>query len=276
MAVLQKADRRVALITGAGRSGGIGAHIAKKLAEGGLALVLVDLPAVVERSLVDGPIGELITEYGEASVLAIGADITSEEAVRDLTERAVARFGRIDILVNNAAFPQGADRNELDQVPLSAWDDVFRVNSTAPFLLCRDIVSVMKRSGWGRVVNIASMAGVVRAPRLAAYSASKAALLGLTRSLAMDVARFGITVNAVCPGVVATQRTGADANGILTTALQTAAQNIPVGRVANAADVANAVLFFANERSDYITGQYLAVDGGGPINDELPAPVVTS
>ena len=124
------------------------------------------------------------------------------KAVLGLAERT----GRLDILVNNAAAPQGLDRDVIDEIPVEVFDEVIRINLRGTWLMCRAAVPAMRRQRWGRIINISSMAGVIAAPRSTPYSASKAGIIGLTRALAMDVAAWGITVNTIAPGALETSR----------------------------------------------------------------------
>ncbi len=123
-----------------------------------------------------------------------------------MVDVAVKTAGRLDILVNNAAAPQGADREDVEVVPIAVWDRIIAVNLRGTYLMSRAAVGAMRRQRYGRIVNIASMAGIDALPHSTAYSASKAGVLGFTRALAMDVGGWGITVNAVCPGLVWTSR----------------------------------------------------------------------
>jgi 3-oxoacyl-[acyl-carrier protein] reductase len=187
---------------------------------------------------------------------------------------AVDGFGRLDILVNNASAPQGADRADVEEVPLEVWDRLIRVNLTGTYLMARAAVPVMRRQRYGRIVNISSMAGMTSAPRSTAYSASKAGVIGLTRSLAMDVAAWGITVNAICPGMVATSRAILDPDPDLDVAATIAARgrNLPVGRPGQPEDIAAAVSYLASEDAGFVTAQTLVLDGGGLMPFPLPRP----
>jgi 3-oxoacyl-[acyl-carrier protein] reductase len=148
---------------------------------------------------------------------------------------------------------------------VDVWDHVVRVNLRGTFLMSRFAVPVMRGQRSGRIVNVASMAGVVAAPRSAAYSASKAAIIGLTRSMALDVAPWGITVNAICPGLVGTSRAilSEDPDLDVAAELDRRARNIPVGRVGRPEDIAAAVAYLADAGAGYMTGQILVLDGGG-------------
>jgi NAD(P)-dependent dehydrogenase (short-subunit alcohol dehydrogenase family) len=198
---------RVALITGCGKPDGMGRAIARTLAAAGTAVVVTDAePAGVlnRRQEVVGArppttssgwrgLPSLVEEITRAGGVASGTlgDIADEADAERMVSEAVQRHGRLDILVNNAAAPQGLDRRDIEDVPVAVWDRVVRVNLRGTFLMSRFAVPVMRRQRHGRIINISSMAGVVAAPRSAAYSASKAAVIGLTRSLSADVAPWG-------------------------------------------------------------------------------------
>ena len=210
---------RTALVTGCGKGDGMGRAIARTLARGGVSVVVADRvatgvpnrrqenvagPAVSEpwRGL-ESLVEEIREEGGTASFVT--GDIGSEDDAERMVAEAAAG-GALDILVNNAGAPQGLDRQDIEDVPIEVWDDVLRINLRGTYLMSRFAVPRMRAGRWGRIVNIASMAGVDKAPRSTAYSASKAGILGFTRALAMDVAPWGITVNAICPGLVWTSR----------------------------------------------------------------------
>ena len=187
---------------------------------------------------------------------------------------AVERFGRLDILVNNAAAPQGLDREVIDEIPIEVFDEVVRINLRGTWLMCRAALPVMRRRRWGRIINISSMAGVIAAPRSTPYSASKAGVIGLTRALAMDVAAFGVTVNAICPGALDTSRSVLSLQPDLDVRAEMEARGrgLPVGRVGKPEDVAAAVRYLAGDGAAFMTGQMLVLDGGGPAPFPLPRP----
>lgn len=275
-------DTRVALITGCGKPNGMGQAIARRLASEGCAVIVTDrdpsgVPNVGEPVRGDAPgLDALVDELTAAGGRAVGlvADIGSAEQVDEVFARVDADFGRLDVLVNNAAAPQGPDRVDIGEVSAAAWDELIRVNLTGTFLMSRAAVALMRRAQYGRIVNISSMAALTAAPRSVAYSASKAGILGLTRSLAMDVARWGITVNAICPGLVGTSRAMLGSPGMdRDEAMARWAQRIAVGRVGAPDDIANAVAFFADPRSAHITGQALPLDGGGGTGFTLSEPL---
>jgi 3-oxoacyl-[acyl-carrier protein] reductase len=278
---------RVALVTGCGKRDGMGQAIAHRLAASGHAVVVTDLqPSGVlnarqERAGVpaqhqwDGldALAEEIRAAGGAVATALG-DISDPDDAQRMVATAVDGFGRLDILVNNASAPQGADRADVEEVPLEVWDRLIRVNLTGTYLMARAAVPVMRRQRYGRIVNISSMAGMTSAPRSTAYSASKAGVIGLTRSLAMDVAAWGITVNAICPGMVATSRAILDPDPDLDVAATIAARgrNLPVGRPGQPEDIAAAVSYLASEDAGFVTAQTLVLDGGGLMPFPLPRP----
>jgi 3-oxoacyl-[acyl-carrier protein] reductase len=269
---------RVALVTGCGKRDGMGRAIARTLAASGTAVVVTDAtPAGVlnRRQEVTGAgpgdgwrgiesLAEEITRAGGTASCLLG-DIGDESDAQRLVSEAVQRHGRLDILVNNAAAPQGLDRRDFEQVPISVWDHVIRVNLRGTYLMSRFAVPVMRGQRHGRIINISSMAGVAGAPRSTAYSASKAAVIGLTRSLSADVAPWGITVNAICPGLVGTSRAVLSEDPSLDVAaeLTRRARAIPVGRAGRPEDIAAAVAYLASDGSSYMTGQILILDGGG-------------
>ena len=133
-------------------------------------------------------------------------DVSQEADANRMVAEVLARYGRLDILVNNAGAPQGADRNEIENVPVDAWDLTMGVNAKGAFLMSRAAVPAMRKAKWGRIVSVSSKAAFRPGKRRATYAASKAAIVGFTKSLALDLAPFGITVNAVCPGPIRTSR----------------------------------------------------------------------
>jgi NAD(P)-dependent dehydrogenase (short-subunit alcohol dehydrogenase family) len=278
---------RVALITGCGKPDGSGQAIARALAADGAAVVVADRrPAGVpnRRQEVVGSeqpaswagLDTLVSEIDAAGGTAIGVlgDIGDEHDVENMIGAALERFDRIDILVNNAAAPQGLDRNVVDEIPIEVFDDVIRINLRGTYLMCRAAVPAMRERRWGRIVNISSMAGVIGAPRSTAYSASKAGIIGFTRALAMDVAAWGVTVNAICPGALDTSRSvlSLDPDLDVRAEMEQRGRRLPVGRVGRPDDVAAAVRFLAGDGAEFITGQTLVLDGGGPVPFPLPRP----
>lgn len=259
---------RVAIVTGCGRSDGIGAAIARALSASGAIVVVTDQPAQAGADQNDH-LEELASQLGgaQANHLAMRADVRSEADCEAVVGNTVSRFGRIDILVNNAAADLAGDRLPTSKVSLADWSRVLDVNLTGPFLMSRASIPVMTDRRWGRVINISSVAALRGLQSRAAYSASKAGLIGLTRAIAADVASVGITANALCPGAVETSRhisfvLSQSNSQDVRTLLAESGKGIPVGRIGQGSDIANAVVFLANPASGFITGQVLAVDGG--------------
>ncbi|CCH88362.1 Short-chain alcohol dehydrogenase [Modestobacter italicus] len=278
---------RVALVTGCGKPDGMGQAIARRLAGQGLAVVVTDLQATgvpnrqqEGRSAGWGGVEALvadITAGGGTAVASLG-DVAVEADADRMVAEAVEHFGRLDVLVNNAAAPQGPDRADVADIPAEVFDRVIAVNLRGPWLMCVAAVPVMRAQRAGRIVNISSMAGLTAAPFSGPYSASKAGVIGMTRALAMDLGPWGITVNALCPGLVATSRaflsSGPDVDEAAL--MEQRGRNIPVGRAGAAEDIAAAVAFLASPEAAYITAQAIPIDGGGlspfPLRRPEPPP----
>jgi len=238
---------KVALVTGASR--GIGRVTALTLAEQGADVV------VCARS------AELLTEVASQiealgrRALAVTADVSKTADIENLLEKALATFGRVDILVNNAGITRDG---LLMRMKDEDWDSVLDTNLKSAFLLSRSLAKVMSKQRYGRIINISSVVGEIGNPGQANYAASKAGLLGLTKSVARELARRNVTVNAVTPGFIETEMT--DALG--ENARQELLSKIPLGRLGQAEDVAHAVLYLASDHAGYVTGQALGVNGG--------------
>jgi 3-oxoacyl-[acyl-carrier protein] reductase len=238
---------RVALVTGA--SQGIGRACALELARAGASVALAarnldNLAAVAT---------EITAAGGTAHAFAL--DVASEESIKECAKAVIAHFGGVGILVNNA----GITRDILAlRMKRKDWDDVLTTNLTGAFLMSQAVMSQMVKSRWGRIINITSVVGEAGQAGQANYAASKAGLIGLTKSLARELASRTITVNAVAPGFIETAMTE------VLTADQKAmnAQFIPLGRVGTDVEVAHAVAFLASEEAGYITGHTLDVNGG--------------
>jgi 3-oxoacyl-[acyl-carrier protein] reductase len=196
---------------------------------------------------------EIAASGGTAHPFAL--DVASEESIKDCAKTVIAHFGGVNILVNNA----GITRDILAlRMKRKDWDDVLTTNLTGAFLMTQAVMSQMVKSRWGRIINVASVVGETGQAGQANYAASKAGLIGLTKSLARELASRSITVNAVAPGYIETAMTS-----VLTeTQKASFAQSIPLGRVGTDVEVAHAVAFLASEEASYITGHTLDVNGG--------------
>jgi NAD(P)-dependent dehydrogenase (short-subunit alcohol dehydrogenase family) len=258
-------DGRVAVVTGA--AGLLGRHHGGALARAGARVVLTDLEAAPCRELAC----QLMLQHG-TEVLAHAADVTDPRSVRALRDATLARFGRIDVLVNNAALNEkvedGPPGFPFEEYPLDLWERALRVNVTGAYLCCQVLGAHMASHGGGSIVNIASTYALVapdpslyRRPdggqgfwKSAAYPTTKSALLGLTRYLAAYWGRASVRVNALCPGGVE--------NGQDHEFVERYAQRTPLGRMARPADYEGALVFLSSDASAYVTGAHLVVDGG--------------
>jgi len=238
---------KVAIVTGASR--GIGRSIALALAAEGARIVAVDMaPEGVEALAAD-----IRGRGGEA--LAVQGNVTLTADAERMVDAAVEAFGRVDILVNNAGITRDG---LLLRMKDEDWDAVLNVNLKGAFLCSRAASKVMAKQRYGRIINIASIVGQMGNAGQANYCASKAGLMGLTKSNARELAKRNVTVNAVAPGFIATDMTEALPEKVR----QDLAAQIPLERLGSADDIANAVVFLAAERSGYITGQVIGVNGG--------------
>jgi 3-oxoacyl-[acyl-carrier protein] reductase len=241
------AKDRVAIITGASR--GIGKSISMALAACGAKIVAVDIDIAATEALV----AELKANGTEA--IAVQGNVTVTADAEKMVKAGVEAFGRVDILVNNAGITRDA---LLLRMKDEDWDAVLSVNLKGAFLCSRAAAKVMSKQRYGRIINIASVVGQMGNAGQANYCASKAGLMGLTRSNARELARRNVTVNAVAPGFITTDMTEALPEK---TRRELTAQ-IPLERLGSSDDIAHAVVFLAQENSGYITGQVLAVNGG--------------
>jgi 3-oxoacyl-[acyl-carrier protein] reductase len=247
------AEGKVAVVTGGAR--GIGAATAARLADDGMAVAVLDLDEAAAQVTVDG----IRAAGGRA--LAVGADVADGEQVRAAVERVVADLGAPTVLVNNAGVTRD---NLLFRMTDADWDVVLGVHLRGAFLMARAVQGFMVDRGWGRIVNLSSTSALGNRGQ-ANYSAAKAGMQGFTKTLAIELGRFGITVNAIAPGFVVTDMTRATAERIGEDWDGYAARRaaaIPVGRVGEPADIANAVSFFVGEAAGFVSGQVLYVAGG--------------
>lgn len=233
-----------ALVTGA--SGGIGGEIARVLHAAGASVAI--------SGTREEPLQALAAELGK-NVHVLPCNLSDSEAVAALPKAAVAAMGSLDILVNNAGITKD---NIFMRMSDDDWSRVLDVNLTSTMQLCRGAIRGMMKSRWGRIVNVSSIVGTTGNPGQANYAASKAGMVGMSKSIAYEVASRGITVNCVAPGFIETAMTDklndAQKEGILT--------SIPAGRMGSAGEIAAAVLFLASDEAAYVTGQTMHVNGG--------------
>lgn len=238
------------IVTGAGK--GIGAAIARGFAREGGRLALLD----VDGAALDRLAKELMD--GGTEVMGVPADVTRAGDVGQAVEAVAARWGRVDVLVNNAGGFSVIRRTE--EIPDDEWDTIFRFNVTSIFLCTKAVLPIMKRQRAGRIVNMSSVAGRAGAVTVTShYAAAKAAVIGFTRHVAREVAAEGITVNAVAPGTVGTERWKALRSPEESRRL---AENVPMRRVSEPAEIAECVMFLASDAAAYMTGATLDVNGG--------------
>ena len=268
-------ENKVAIVTGCARERGIGRAIAMRLADEGAHVMVADYC----RSMAEYPdakfgqmeelegVAAAIRKLGRRS-LAVKVDVTDEHEVAQMAESAMKEFGRVDILCSNAG--GGVGGGPVIQQTLDSWNRTVGINLTGAFLCAKHVAPKIIEGGrGGRIINTASIAGKRGGPMMAAYSAAKHGVIGLTRSLALELGAFNITVNAVCPGFVETQlfeglinMVGSTRNLNREQVLKTFVSQVPMGRMQTGEDVANVVAFLASEDGGYMTGQALNICGG--------------
>ena len=241
-------SERVAIVTGGGQ--GIGRAIALRLAEAGANVVIND----VGDSTPADDIAEEIRKMGSESLVVL-ADISQSAEVARLVDSTVEQFGRVDILVNNA----GITRDQLImRMSDDEWDKVLGINLKGVFLCSKAVMRPMMKQRWGRIISISSIVGLIGNAGQANYDSAKAGIIGLTRTIAKEVASRGITANAIAPGFIDTAMTQQLPEG----RKQELMNQVPLGFLGTPRDIAEVVAFLASEEARYITGQVLTVDGG--------------
>jgi len=240
---------KVAIVTGARR--GIGEAIALKLAEQGAKVIVTDISKEDCQKVVE----KIETSGGEG--LALKLDVKKEDEIKSVVEETKEKFGKIDILVNNAGI---FIQNNLEEMETSEINKMLDINLRGSIMCIKNVLPGMKEQKYGKIINIASIAGFVGFDLSSIYCASKGALVNLTRELALDLGSYKINVNGVAPGVIATEMT----KDMLSDEKVKSAllQNIPYNRIGKPEDIASAVVFLVSDESEYITGQTLVVDGG--------------
>jgi NAD(P)-dependent dehydrogenase (short-subunit alcohol dehydrogenase family) len=246
---VQLLANKTAIVTGAGQ--GIGRAVAKGLAEQGASVVVAEL---------NGENGARVAKDIEASggaALAIQTDVSNEASVEAMVKEAQRVFREVHILVNNAAlFPASS----VAEMQVSEWEQVIRTNLTGSFFCARAVMPGMKQRGAGRIINFTSGRALQGSKHGAHYAASKGGIVGFTKSLALELAPYGITVNSICPGAIDTPQPKAHVKD--EAEFYAKAKKIPLGRVGQPEDLVGSVLFLASDWSSYITGQMIVVNGG--------------
>lgn len=240
-------SERVVIVTGGGQ--GIGQEISLKLSSLGASIVVSDINIDTATK-----VSASINDNGGKSI-AVQANVASPKEVSSLIEQTLATFGRIDILVNNAGITRD---NIILRMSESDWDLVLSINLKGAFLCSQAVLRTMIKQRWGRIINISSVVGLMGNAGQANYASAKAGLIGLTKTIAREVASRSITANAIAPGFIDTGMTSKLSDNVK----QEAIRQIPVGSFGLPKDIAHAVAFFASEESHYITGQVLNIDGG--------------
>ncbi len=268
---------KVALVTGAGGKNGIGRAIATRLAQEGADVAVNDMtehPYAADQPDWHGlpDVVRDIEAMGQRA-LSVVADVTDAEQVKKMVDQTVAHFGKIDILVNNAGTMAGKDRVPVVDLAEEDWDRVQRVNVKGVFLCSQAVARHLIAQGTGgKIINMSSVTGKRGSARFAAYSASKFAVIGFTQSLASELAPYQVNVNAICPGLVDTERFGHLASVLMPQNLSADEQlseytrrskaAVPIGRLAEGADVAKMAAFLASDEAAYLSGVSITVAGG--------------
>lgn len=268
---------KIALVTGAGGKNGIGRSIATRLAKEGADIAVNDLtehPYAADDSEWNG-LPDVVSEIEAMgrTALSVVADVSDAKQVSEMVNRTVTHLGRIDILVNNAGTKAGKDRVPVVDLVEEDWDRVQNVNVKGVFLCCQAVARhLIKQGTGGKIINLSSITGKQGSARYAAYCASKFAVIGLTQSLAHELAPYQVNVNAICPSLVDTERVAHLATAMMPEDLSAEEQRaefarrsesiVPLGRLAKGADVANMAAFLASDESSYMTGLSITVSGG--------------
>lgn len=246
-------DKKVVIVTGG--ANGLGKAYCLGLAEEGAGVVVADIMEKEARAVAD----EIKAAGGQA--IAVKADVTSEEDTIRMADETVKKFGRIDVLVNNAGFYHGMSRGPFNEIPLAEWDKMMNVSAKGTWLCAKAVFPQMKKQGKGKIINVASEACFAPTKGLVHYTAAKSAVIGITRVLAGELGQYNICANVIAPGVIDTPATRSYLN-----MEKMDASSVPMGRFGKPEDTVGAVVFFASDGSDFISGQTLLIDGARRVN----------
>jgi NAD(P)-dependent dehydrogenase (short-subunit alcohol dehydrogenase family) len=240
---------KVAIVTGA--ASGIGLGIAQLFVKEGAKVVFSD----IDES------GKAAADVAGENALFIQCDISDTESVKNLIAKTLEALGTINILVNNAGIVR---QNPISETTDEEWNAVINTNLKGPFLLTREVLPTFEKNGQGKIVNTASIAGIIGYENLSSYCASKGGIIAMTRALALEFAPKKINVNCICPGAIKTGMTKMIEEN--ETMLKQTLMVIPAGRMGDPIDIANAALYLASDESDYVTGTSIVVDGGWSVH----------
>ncbi len=247
-------DGRVAIVTGGAK--GIGAHYARALAAEGARLMIADIADGSE--VADG----IARAHGANSVASAVIDVSDEAAVKELVAQTMERFGKIDVLINNAALFAPLKETKCTEIDTAVWDRVMAINLRGPFLMVKHVAPHMKAQGYGKIINIGSGTVFKGIPRFLHYVTSKGGITAFTRSLSRELGEHGIRVNTLAPGFILSDTVVAENPKHVETAGKASVAGRAIRRDAHPQDLLGALIFLAGAESDFVTGQTLAVDGG--------------
>ena len=251
---MARLDGRVAIVTGGAK--GIGRHYAKALAAEGARLMIADLADGKDVA------NEIARDHGANSVASAVTDVGEEGAVKALVAQTMERFGKIDVLVNNAALFAPLKETKCTEIDAALWDRVMAINLRGPFLMVKHVAPHMTAQGYGKIINIGSGSIFHGIPWMLHYVTSKGGILAMTRVMALELGEHGIRVNTLAPGFTLSDSVMAENPGHVETARSRAVNSRAIKRDEMPEDLLGALIFLASAESDFVTGQTLSVDGG--------------
>jgi NAD(P)-dependent dehydrogenase (short-subunit alcohol dehydrogenase family) len=245
---------RTAIVTGGAK--GIGRHYSQALAAEGARVMIADIADGA------GVAAEIAAKHGANSVVSAVADVSDEQAVKALVAQAIERFGKIDVLVNNAALYAPLQETKCTEIEADLWDQVMAVNLRGPFLMVKHVAPYMTAQGYGKIINIGSGTAYRGIPWMLHYVTTKGGIMAMTRALARELGEHGIRVNTLAPGFTLSDTVMSENPGHVQTARERAVQSRSLHRDEHPQDLIGALVFLASADSDFVTGQTIAVDGG--------------